>query len=1267
MARPGLVDQLGLLRWAGSYSAGSEFPRLIRRLILETGTGVAHLGFPAGKGVSAGSWDGTVRSTKKTAFIPRGLSYWELSVKESVGTKAESDYQKRTPIPDATYVAASLRRWVKRKQWAEGHVAEGKWKDVRAYGVDDIETWLESAPVTHAWISEQLGYAPHGLVTADTWWEGWSNTTTPAIPFALVLASESSESRTEAAGELKARLAQPAQIITVKATSTDEVLAFVAAIANQEKTSDGGELLARTAFVDGVASWRALRDHKSPLVLVARSDEVRADVTTTAGFAHHVIIPVTGSSKADIELPPIDAAQATVVLKDAGLDDRRAGEVGQLARRSLLTMQRRLANKPELHEPAWAKPPAQRVIRRLLLATQWNELSAADHEIVAELVDEQYDTLREELASLAAQGDPLVEKVDRSWSLISPFDAWLLLVGQLREDDLQRLGPAVRAVLLEIDPALELDREERWIASSRGKVRKYSGDIRHGLATSLALLGARGHELELDGGSTGATLARYFVKIVLDQANQHRACQLWASLADVLPLLAEAAPDAFLNAVREGVKGDTPLVKGMFTDAETTALSASSPHSALLWAMEGVAWSPEHFGQVIDLLARLAEIDPGGKLMNRPQSSLADIFCPWHPENSVSVERRLSAIDALRRNHPAIAWSLMIDLLPELHMTHFPTHEPEYRDWKPLRAPVTHQEYWTFVDGIIRRLIEDADSSADRWQAMIGKLSHLPPPKREEVTQALSALVDQDRLTPDSKLPIWKALRNLVARHREFPDAGWSLPAEELDGLGSIVERLAPLEAEPRHEWLFNDLQPDLGDHPRRDDHDSYMRVLAERRAQAVAEIEADGGLEGIKALAHKVTLPWAVGVAIADADIREYDTDLLAMLDSEDRIDADVALNYVGRRFWHAGWPWVETLFGNESTLSASQRGRILARTFDFPRAWEVADAQGEEVARVFWNNFPRGGLGHDFAFLAEAARRLLSHGRPVASLDLISIYLSSEQTNDPEIAELVAAGLEGIIAADSPDPEMPSVLQQYDFQRFFVLLQQHKAEVGWERIARLEWLFLPLLGFDAQPPTLHQLMATDPDFYAQVIKAAFRPRSTDEAPASSPEHERMAANAFRLLHTWSTTPGTREDGVLDGDALRQWIVDARRLLEEADRLSIGEEYIGKVLASSPPDPDGASLGVEVRKMLEELQNPQIEEGMVMAILNRRGFTSRSPDEGGRQEWELVEDYRRQADQFADEWPRTASVLRTVAENYEAMARREDAEAERFRRGLER
>jgi hypothetical protein len=445
------------------------------------------------------------------------------------------------------------------------------------------------------------------------------------------------------------------------------------------------------------------------------------------------------------------------------------------------------------------------------------------------------------------------------------------------------------------------------------------------------------------------------------------------------------------------------------------------------------------------------------------------------------------------------------------------------------------------------------------------------------------------------------------------------------------------------------------------------MRVLAECRSLAVTEIEAEGGLDAIKALAHNVSLPWAVGMATADAGITRYESDFLALLESEDRVDVELGVNYVDRRFRQAGWSWVEPLISTDSTLSALQRDIILVRTLDFPKAWDIADAQGEEVAKVFWSRFPRMGLGEDFLYLADAARRLLTFGRPVASLDLISIYLGSPQGDNSEIAELVAAGLEAIIAAGSPDPELPIALQQYDFQRFFALLQRYKGEVGWERVARLEWLFLPLLGFDAQPPTLHQLMATDAGFFVDVIKAVFRPHSSDETPELSPEQEQMATNGYRLLSNWSTVPGLRSDGTLDGLELRQWIANALVLLTEADRLVVGEQHIGKVLESSPSDSDETWPGIEIRNLLEELQNEQIENGMAIAILNRRGFTWRSPGEGGRQEWDLVADFRRQADQFADEWPRVASVLRVVANDYESWARREDAAAERFRRGLER
>ncbi len=66
------------------------------------------------------------------------------------------------PYSPTTYIEAILCPWTKRRAWAAGKLGDGRWNDVRGYGVDEIEEWLEAAPVTHSWISERLGLAPHG-------------------------------------------------------------------------------------------------------------------------------------------------------------------------------------------------------------------------------------------------------------------------------------------------------------------------------------------------------------------------------------------------------------------------------------------------------------------------------------------------------------------------------------------------------------------------------------------------------------------------------------------------------------------------------------------------------------------------------------------------------------------------------------------------------------------------------------------------------------------------------------------------------------------------------------------------------------------------------------------------------------------------------------------------------------------------------------------------------------------------------------------------
>ena len=201
--------------------------------------------------------------------------------------------------------------------------------------------------------------------------------------------------------------------------------------------------------------------------------------------------------------------------------------------------------------------------------------------------------------------------------------------------------------------------EERWTAALHGKMLVHSTDLRTGLARTLALFGARGDDVRLDSGRTARLWAEVATGQLLFRANADTTGQLWHSLQDVAPLLAESAPDVFLRALREACTGEEPTARSFFQDSkETSGLGISSPHTGFLWALEGLAWSPTYLALVVDVLALLSELDPGGRLSNRPMASLEAIFRPWLPETKADLETRMRILVGLSERHPEIAWDL---------------------------------------------------------------------------------------------------------------------------------------------------------------------------------------------------------------------------------------------------------------------------------------------------------------------------------------------------------------------------------------------------------------------------------------------------------------------------------------------------------------------------------------------------------------------------------------------------------------------------------
>ena len=348
-----LANATDLVQWAQRRDAQAQLPQLIRRLIVATADGLSRLSVRAGEGVCLPGWDGVAEAARPSLFIPAGLSVWEMGVGEPA-SKANADFRKRTEQlgdvspADATFVFVTARRWGGKEAWAKKRSKKGPWSAVVAYDADDLETWLESAPATHIWISSYLGKDASEAESLETWWAAWSGATRPAIAPELILSGRDVE-----AAQLLAALATEPSAISIAADSQNEALAFVAGSLLVE---DRSPLLERALIVRSLRAWRRLSVSQSPLLLLPAFEHFPVAPAVASG--HHVVLPlsreVAGTHR--IDLPRLRRAGIEAALLEAGVHSDRASSLATLGRRSLLSLRRTLAINSDTEIPEWARP-----------------------------------------------------------------------------------------------------------------------------------------------------------------------------------------------------------------------------------------------------------------------------------------------------------------------------------------------------------------------------------------------------------------------------------------------------------------------------------------------------------------------------------------------------------------------------------------------------------------------------------------------------------------------------------------------------------------------------------------------------------------------------------------------------------------------------------------------------------------------------------------------------------------------------------------------
>lgn len=893
----------------------------------------------------------------------------------------------------------------------------------------------------------------------------------------------------------------------------------------------------------------------------------------------------------------------------------------------------------------WIEHAEELAIAELLGA--WNEASEDDKKIVEKLSGSTYaEWIGKMRDILLSPQSPLIQK-NGIWDVAKRREGWDALGPRLFDEHLERLKEVAVGVLREHDPKFDLPPDERYAASIHGKVLVHSRFLRNGLAESLALLGSHPKALTSCSFSKAETTAVIAVRKILDNADW----VLWASLNDLLPLLAEAAPEEFLNAVETALNSDSCPFDNVFAQEGAGSMSGNYI-TGLLWALETLAWDADYLTRVVILLGEFAVRDPGGNWTNRPANSLTTILLPWLPQTCASVARRKTAVETLNRELPNVAWKLLLSLLPESHQTSFYSRKPAWREmiddgWS---EGVTVHEYWEQIAIYAELVINAAKSDFAKLADLIDHLDDLPPPAYEQIMVHLESEVVAS-MPEEGRLQLWTELVDLVSKHRKFMDAQWAMKPEQVDRIAAVAEELAPDAPEFLYRRLFSERDFDL--YEEKGDYKKQRDELEKYRQRAVMEIFDSGGVKGVIEFTKTIQSPWHVGIAFGMVSENNTDRDILPeLLETENKSLAQFTGGFVGRRFRALGWQWIDEI--DTSQWTPTQLGQLLAYLPFTPATWGRSALLLGEDESSYWTKTTANpyeakndiGLAVDY---------LVKHGRPHAAIRCLRIMRHENQPLDSQ--QVVQALLAALDSSESTH-----MMDIYDIVEVIKVLQNDQ-RTNPDDLFKIEWAYLPLLNQhqDASPMLLEQRLVDEPSFFCEVIQTIYRSDNEKEEHIEEPTEKQksIATNAYSLLREWKTPPGSQKNGAFNGDALTTWLAYVKAACVKSGHLEIALSKVGQVLIHTPPDPDGLWLHRSAATALNDRDANNMRDGFRIELFNSRGAHVVDPE--GREERDLAEKYHTQAEEVeACGYYRLSSTLRDLAASYERDAER-DASQDSF------
>jgi len=1239
--------------WAKRYETQGYLPYLISKLVRETTPKRTQVDFPSGSAVNTAGWDGIVYCNESTPFVPEGYSLWELSSQTSgIKDKAERDYQKRVANPlgfnpkESVFIFVTPACWEKKNEWINDKNNENIWKEVRVYDSLRLEQWFDISLTTSRWFSSIIGkYPADGMLTAEEYWEEWSEgkdnlKLTPKV----IVAGRKKEQK-----DLYEILQGEAKLTAVKASTKQEAIAFITGSAKLFSPADSKVFFSKSLIINNIDNFRAVEKNSAePFILIFNSEDT-SPLINAVKKGYHVLVPLGGDDELDIRpsivLPPLDRRELIEALTDSGVQEEKARKYSLETSRDI-TLLRKMLDFPEQKLP-WLKNSEIREIIPALLLGKWNDKKYGDIELIEKLSGMKYPEYVEILYQWKNYQNAPIQLIDNIWRLTSPLNSWTSLSQYITRSDLDKLEECFRSAFFDGNPTIE-SAEKSAIASYLFKEKKYSEWSRAGLAQSLILVGLHGEELNMP-------YAQAWVDNIIHDLLYDANGELWISVDKELPLIAEASPKSFLKALSHSLEKESPEIVKMFKE-EKGLFDSNYHYTGLLWALESLAWFPEYLNQVGLILLKLDRIVPELKLVNSPMNSLIEIFIPWHYQTLSPFEDRLEILKNITSKEPESGWNLLIKLLPDDRTVVSPTHQTRWRIFDlNTNLNYTYREVFDTYSFILNLLFDLFDNNETKFSMLIEKSISLP--YEEDRLKVYNWAEKNVKSVVQKEYKPWHAIRAILHRHRSYPDAKWALPENELKRLDNLYHQLEPDDVIEKYKWLFDKYSPDYPEGDTETDSDeSNNKKDRDVRAEAAYKWIKELGLNKTIGLRKVIKNAELLGETLADIIDKEEDIITICKCLNDDNDDLKFIQTFIHRKSYKEKFEWVKSLVNTLQTngFSAKAISNLLTSVASTRELWNFVECLPKELQDAYWLNV------HIYFNIQSTEDAIYVIGK----LNNYHRYFSAIDVCQRTIKDLPTNLLmETLWKAATEEAKETVHVDNYKLGKIFDSLYQ-RDDLNISFMKKIEWSYIRF--FDSyserRPKYLEDELATNPEFFIEVIKWIYFPNDRkkyyeDKQGISEEKIKIIAKQSKRLLSSWYKIPGMRENGSIDGDQLKNWIVEARRLAKESDRLEVTDMEIGSLLSRFPEGNEQLSPE-EIFRVIEEINSENLNNNYSAGLFNKLGVTVRGAFDGGTIERERADYFGKLADRYRNKYPVVSGIFSDLEQDYLVRAKQMDDQA---------